>query len=170
MKKLVFITLFLFSASYAQNDGFKLLKKINGIEIYFKSTKTTTKKTENYNIQYEYINTTGKDIYYKTFTAKENKGLLDVLNKKEAQSYENANFATIGVENKKVQIFSNRNSGIVGDKTRLKTDDNHDIYVFKKNKTYTMNIEYSSDLNTELILNVNINNDIIFEDDIKAFL
>lgn len=33
-----------------------------------------------------------------------------------------------------------------------------------------MNVECSADQNTELNLNVNINNNIIFEDDIKVFL
>ncbi len=66
MKKITFLLFFVTSFIFAQNPGFSLLKKINGVDIYYKSSKTKedTKK-DTWLIEYEYINTTGKDIYYK---------------------------------------------------------------------------------------------------------
>lgn len=172
MKKLLLL-LFLFSSfCFSQtNNDFKLLKKINGVEIYYKVKKLRdTKSKTDWLIEFEYTNSTNNDLFYKSFFIKEKPNLLDVVSDKETKEKEETSFCKINIENKNGFWNSNSSGGITGDKTRLKTDKNETILLLKKNKTYTRSFEMRTNIEEEPIINISIINSISFTEDINDFL
>lgn len=146
MKKLLLILMLTFSiSSFSQSAGFTLLKKINGIEIYEKQTKTkTTDKDDYFLFEYEYINKTQSDLYYTGTLSYGNKG----------KKTENNTFCTFQFDDKKTfDMYSGFGIYITGDKTRLRLDSGEPIAVFKKNKTYSTKIELKSEKDTTPVLN-----------------
>lgn len=174
MKKILFLLLFTITFSFSQtNNEFKLLKKINGVEIYVKIKKLKdTKSKTDWLIEFEYTNATNTDLFYKSYFTKENPDLLDIIADKEAKTKEKeeTSFCKINVENKNGFWNSNANGGITGDKTRLKTDKNETILLLKKNKTYTRSFEMRTNLDEEPIINISIINSISFTEQINDFL
>lgn len=167
MKKTIItllLTIFSFFG-YSQNNEFKLFKKINGIEIFYKLTKTkSNEKNDYWSIEFEYVNNTSSDIYYKTITKQ-----VNTLVQK--SSREVNYFCTIELENKKtIDFYSDLLVEISGDKTRLCTDKSEKIYVFKKQKTYTKQMSFKGNIGVVPVLTTNVVNDIIFTNNIYDFL
>ncbi len=164
MKKLLLILLLTFSISgFSQSAGFILLKKINGIEIYEKKTKTKTNDKHDYwTVEFEYINTTQNDLYYNANLNKNSKG---------AVRFEDYSFCSFELENKKtLDMYSDLSAWIQGEKTRLKLDTGETILVFKKNKTYSKKMEYKITKNNEPFLGFRQNSNTIITDNIYEFL
>jgi len=147
-----------------------LLKKINGIEIFYKKTKVKElKKKDKWIIELEYTNNTNEDIYYKTVT-QNNNNLLNAL-AGGSDKIEVYYFATVHLQNAKTMSFvSDQKVRISGDKTRLVTDENHNLFLFKKGKTYTETLDFKSEKGVEPVLTVDIVNSITFTEDITDFL
>lgn len=174
MKKILFFLFFTSTFCFSQtNNEFKLLKKINGIEIYFKVKKLRdTKSKTDWLIEFEYTNSTSNDLFYKSFFTKEKPNLLDALSDKEPKTKESEelSFCKINIENKNGFFNSNASGGITGDKTRLKTDKNETILILKKNKTYTKSFEMRTNIEEEPIINISIINSISFTEEINDFM
>lgn len=168
MKKLLWLLVMVASYAHSQNPGFELMKKINGVEIFYKKTKTketTTKDT--WIIEFEYTNNSNSDIYYKTI--EEAQSSLDVYLKKAKTII--SHFAVINIENTKaISFISDKDIYLRGDKTRLQTDKYEDIYILKKGKTYTNSMDFRSDKNVNPVLSIQILNSITFTENIKDFL
>ena len=168
MKKVICILLLITNLVYSQNPGFELLKKINGVEVYYKKTKTkeaTSKDT--WIIEFEYTNNSNGDLFYKTDVVAQSS--LEVYLKTEKTII--SHFAVINIENTKaISFISDRDIFLRGDKTRLKTDKYENIYILKKGKTYTKSMDFRSDKNVEPVLSIQIINSITFTENIKDFL
>lgn len=167
MKKIIFALLFPIIC-FAQNPGFELLKKINGVEIYYKATKTKeAAKKDTWIVEFEYKNTSGHDIFYKT-TIEQPNSLDKALGGKEVTI---DHFAVVFIENTKGMSFiSDDKALLTGDKTRLSTDNNERIYMFKKGKTYTKSMDFRGDKGIEPIISIQIINSISFTENISEFL
>ena len=161
---LLFIPIFMFS----QNSGFELLKKINGIEVYYKMSRSKeTEKKDIWLIEYEYLNVAGKDKYYKTTEVQASD--LDVFFGKRDLTY--SNFATLSVENSQKAVVLNGGNGfLTGDKSRLTTEKSESIYVFRKDKTYTNSFQLRCPSDFQPIVSVKIINSILFTENILDFL
>ena len=164
MKKLLLIAILAITSQLvAQNPGYILLKKINGVEIYYKTVKTKedTKK-DTWSIDFEYINTTGKDIFYKSVLS-------------EATIFENAGyisyFGVVTIKNAKMLSLSTSDpTDVSGDKLRLLTDKGEPIYIIKKGKTYTRNMDFRAEKGVEPILSIEVINSISFTESITEFM
>ncbi len=166
MKKITFLLFFVTSFIFAQNPGFSLLKKINGVDIYYKSSKTKedTKK-DTWLIEYEYINTTGKDIYYKANIVKDD-GIFGT-----GEYLIIGYFALVSIKNAKAMSLSTSDDiDISGDKTRLQSDKGEPIYIIKKGKTYTRTMDYRNDKGIEPLITIMIEDNITFIESINELL
>lgn len=174
MKQTLFTLVFLifYSTLFAQND-WEILKNINGIEISYRKQKLQEKKNKIiWQIEFEYRNTLPDDIYYKSYFIKQKADVLDIISKKNTNSYdEYTNFIDVSVENRRGFLASTDvEINLSGDKTRLKTDKNERIIVLRKFKTYTKSLEVKLDKDDEPVIKVSAINSISFTDDLTDFL
>lgn len=173
MNKSILIFLFITSLSFSQTNEFRLLKKINGIEIYCKTKKLKeNKKKVDWLIEIEYINSTNEDIFYKSYFVSPNssEALIGALFDSKTKDKEETQFCRINIENINGFFNSSASGGITGDKTRLKTDKNESIMLIKKNKTYTRSFEMKTNIDEDPIISIVVINSISFTEDLKDFL
>lgn len=173
MKKIIILLLFpIFCIS--QNPGFLLLKKVNGVEIYYKLSKTKeTEKKDTWLVESEYFNNTSNDIYYKSVKPDQDKSdkLIDNLLKTKEDNLQISNFASVFIQNTKALDFtSDSQKNITGDKTRIVTDKGENIYRLKKGKTYTLSMDFKGNKTVEPIISIQVINSISFTDNIFDFL
>lgn len=166
MKKFTFIFCFIASFTFAQNPGFSLLKKINGVDVFYKVSKTKEEaKKDTWLIEFEYVNSTGRDIFYKG-TSKKDDGVWGT-GKDIMISY----FALVSIKNAKaLSLATTGDTDISGDKTRLQTDKGEPIYLLKKGKTYTRTMDYRNDKGIEPLVTIMIENNITFLEGINELL
>ena len=166
MKKIFFLLLFFSLKTISQNPGFELLKKFNGVELYYKKKLVSEeKKKDVWLIEIEYFNNTSKDLFYKSNLVKVSEFDKKIGNK----DYFVSHFTEIKIENVK-NIFSDSNTRISGDITRLLTNLFEPIYIIKKGKTYTDKIQFYTEKGVEPIITTTIMNSIFFTDNIYDFL
>jgi hypothetical protein len=169
MKKLLVLFMVAFGTiANAQNPGYVLLKKINGVDVYYKKSKTKEgDKKDTWVIEFEFNNNSDKDIYYKSQVSEP--GDIDkILGDKDNK--EIFHFARISIENaKKLSFVSDSNMELSGDKTRLSTDQKENIYIIKKGKTYTKNMGFRADKGIDPVMSLQIINSISFTNDITDF-
>lgn len=169
MKYKILIIASLFSSlCWSQSNGFKLIRKINGIEIFAKLSKTKeSSKKDTWVIEFEYINNSGTDIFYKSRFV-DPKALLFMGDTKKVEV---ANFAVLSLENTKaISFISDKEMNLNGDKTRLKTDENESIYIIKKGKTYTRTMDFRADKGVEPIIVVQAVNSVSFTGSVYDFM
>lgn len=168
MKKIILLFLFFPIFCIAQNPGYELLKKINGVDVYYKKSKTKEgDKKDTWVIEFEFNNNSGKDIYYKS-TIEESDNVSKLLG--DDKTKEIYHFAQISLENaKKLSFVSDSNMKLSGDKTRLSTDNKENIYIIKKGKTYTQAMDFRAEKGIDPIISLQIINSISFTDDITDF-
>lgn len=168
MKKITLLLLLLVPVfAIAQNPGFTVLKKINGVSIYYKMTKTKEgDKKDSWLIEFEYGNESGKDLFYKS--SLQEAGTMDQIMGNNSK-VENADFAFISIENTKALSFSSGSINLFGDRLRIKTDKDESIFILKKGKTYTKTLDFKGNKGIEPVLNVQIVNSISFTDQINDF-
>lgn len=175
MKKIILAALFVCGNAIAQNPGYELLKKINGVEVYYKMRKTKeSDKKDTWLIEFEYFNITGKDIFYKTSLQENKKSFGDILMNsidKEDSKTQVSNFASILIENTKALDFvSDTESNITGDKTRLSTNQGEALYIIKKGKTYTRSMDFKGKKGITPVIAISIVNSISFTENLFEFL
>ena len=173
MKKILLVLLIALPFfCFSQNAGFTLLKKINGVEIYYKVSKTKeTDKKDTWLVEFEYFNNTGADLFYKTVKETQKSDLLSTILQEERKEQQVSNFAKVFIENIKALDFtSTSSSDVSGDKTRLQTDKEEGIYRIKKGKTYTLSMDFKGKKGIEPVISIQIVNSISFTDNINEFL
>lgn len=143
--------------SFAQE--FKPLKTFNGIEISYKVTKTREdEKKVYYVIEFEYVNKSGADYYYKEFNDPDKSDPVNYF-----AFVENANA-------KAVSFTSQKYIGLTGDKTKLKTTSNEQIYKIVKNKTYGAKMDFKADKGVEPVIIATGNSKMEFFGSVVDFL
>uniref|UniRef100_UPI00404B0FA2 hypothetical protein n=1 Tax=Flavobacterium sp. TaxID=239 RepID=UPI00404B0FA2 len=165
--------LFILTFGFSQTNDYILLKKINGIEIYYKIKRLKeTKKKVDWLIEFEYVNSTNSDIFYKSIfvSPSTSETLFDSLLDTKTGDKEETQFCKINIENINGVFNSSASGGITGDKTRIKTDKNESILILKKNKTYTRSFEMRTNIEEEPIISITVINSISFTEDLKDFL
>ncbi len=122
MKKLFLILFLLPVIAMAQND-FKLLKSLNGIEVYARMSKNgETKKNNKYVVEVMYKNATSEPIYYSSLP-KESK------TEEPTEEFARVTFASV------TNIFSSSALYLFGDPTKLSMSGNK-IYQLLPGKEY----------------------------------
>lgn len=161
--------MFISFGTFAQSDGFELIRKTNGIEVYYKMTKTKeAKNKDTWVIEFEYINNSDSDIFYKSRFQE-----ADVLDQLfgDDKKREVTNFAVISLENVKgINFISDREIKISGDRTRLRTDKEESIYLIKKGKIYTRTMDFRADKGTEPVIVVTTANSVSFTGSVYDFM
>ncbi len=170
MKNILLFFLIIASVeSYSQTKGFELIRKINGIEIYAKQSKTKeTKRKTTWIIEFIIINKTDADIFYKSRFVSPSTfdQLLGDTDKEEVNS-----FAVITLENAKgISFISDSDIRLRGDRTRLRTSDGATIYVLKKGKTYTRTMDFRAKNGIEPVIVVTADNSTSFTGSLYDFM
>ncbi len=164
------IIFFLFCSCivFGQNSDFELLKKVNGVEIYYKqSIVKPGDKKDRWVIEFEFVNKTQNDIFYTSYIQQPT-ALQSALGDKPTI---NARFAYIYLENsKEISFTSDSEIGLRGDKTKLKTSSDDIIVVLKKNKVYTSSMDFRAEKGVIPVLTVDINRNISFVESLLEFL
>lgn len=170
MKRItLLIFLFIGITAFSQTEDFELIRKINGIEVYYKMTKTKeAKKRDTWVIEFEYINNSDSDIFYKSrFVSSSVAEQLLGNNSPEEVTH----FSVISLENVKgINFISDRNINLRGDRTRLKTDRKESIYIMKKGKIYTRTMDFRAKKDVEPVIVVKTANNISFTGSVYDFM
>lgn len=159
MRRIVFVFLFIAFIGNAQNPGYELMRSINGVDVYFKKTKTNeTMKKDTWIIEFEFINSSENDIFYKSVAGSRKDTPI-------------SHFALVTLENAKtISFISDSDIGLRGDKTRLITDQGDVIYTLKKGKTYTRTMNFRGDKGVDPVLTIHATNSISFSGTIYDFM
>ncbi|HMI08104.1 MAG TPA: hypothetical protein VK528_11195 [Flavobacterium sp.] len=162
-----YLLLLISFSMFSQAKEFEVLKKINGVEIFSKSTITkSTEKKDTWIVEFEFRNVTDHDIYYKSIVQQPT-NMEKLAGEKEKNV---VNFATISIENSNAMSFiSDQYAFLIGDRIRLRTDNNENIYVIKHGKTYTNSMDFRSNKGIEPILSIQIINSISFTESFSDF-
>ncbi len=152
--------------AFAQNPGFSLLKKINGVDVYYKSSITKDDGKKNtWLIEFEYVNGTGKDLFYKA-ARKQDDNIFSSSDTK-LVGY----FALVSIKNAKaLSLTTSADTEVSGDKTRIQSDKGEPIFIIKKGKTYTRTMDYKNDKGIEPLITIMIEDDITFFESINELL
>lgn len=169
MKKLLLFFLLISINVFSQTNDFEIIRKINGVEIYARKSMTKEgKKKDTWIIEFEIVNKTDSDIFYKSrFGSPDMFSQILGENDKKELNY----FASVALENTRgISFISDSEINLSGDRTRLKTDRGESIFVLKKGKIYTKTMDFRADKGTEPVIVVMSANGVSFTGSLYDFM